>query len=97
MKDTTTMTIARKALSGALLPVLCLWLAAGPAIAPVGAEGIRVTQVDVNNLLLRGEIRAYVSMGESGSGELGPGDFRVTEADGSELEVVSVDATANIV
>ncbi len=95
MKDTTIMTIARKALSGALVPGLCLWLAVGPALAPVGAEGIRVTQVDVNNLLLRGEIRAYVSMGESGSGELEPGDFRVTEADGTELEVLSVDGTAN--
>lgn len=79
---------------GTLLPVISALLLFVPA-ALLSAENIRITQVDVNNLLLKGEIGAYVSMGEADSEGLEPADFRVTEADGTELAVLSVEQNVN--
>lgn len=59
------------------------------------AEGIRVTQVDVSRLLLSGEVGVYVSPGDADASSLESGDFLVTEADGTVLEVTSVDRDVN--
>lgn len=66
-----------------------------PACAALHAEGINVTQVDVTRLLLRGEVGVYVSVGDADASALEPGDFLVIEADGTVLEVSSVDHDVN--
>ncbi len=64
-------------------------------IASLGAEGIQVTQVDVSALLLRGEVGVYVSPGDADPSSLEGGDFLVTEADGTVLELKAVDRDVN--
>jgi len=79
-----------------ILPALAAGMIGTLAFSiPLFAEGIRVTQVDVNNLLVKGEVDLYVSLGDADSGAYAPASFAVTEADGTELEVRSVDRNAN--
>ena len=65
-------------------------------ISPVSAQDIRITQIDTNALLFRGEFDIYFTLPGGPQAEPTSADFSVSEAEAGELEIIKLDNKPNV-